>query len=95
MRYAVIALAAALSLAVFGDGGENTFAQALPNPYRIVDGWAQLPNGRAMGAVGKAAIDRDGRHLWAVIRCESSRASAAACSSGRTGSRSTRTEASG
>ena len=32
--------------------------QALPNPYRIADGWAQLPNGRAIGAVGNVAIDR-------------------------------------
>ena len=45
-------------------------AQGLPNPYRIVDGWAQLPNGRAMGAVGKVVADPDGRHIWAVVRCE-------------------------
>lgn len=45
-------------------------AQALPNPYRLVDGWAQLPNGRPIGAVGKVTIDRDGRHVWAIIRCE-------------------------
>ena len=70
MRNAVIGLAAALSLVALRGGGDIVVAQALPNPYRIVDGWAQLPNGRAMGAVGKAAIDRDGRHLWAVIRCE-------------------------
>ena len=65
----LVGLTAALSLAASG-GREGVFAQGLPNPYRIVDGWAQLPNGRPMGAVGKAAIDRDGRHLWAVIRCE-------------------------
>jgi hypothetical protein len=70
MRYAVVVLAAAVSLVGFRNEGEIVFAQVLPNPYRIVDGWAQLPNGRPMGAVGKAAIDRDGRHLWAVIRCE-------------------------
>src|SRR5687767_7336079 len=46
------------------------FAQALPNPYRIVEGWAQLPGGRPIGAVGKVTIDPDGRHVWAVIRCE-------------------------
>ena len=23
-----------------------------------------------MGAVGKVAIDPDGRHIWAVVRCE-------------------------
>jgi sugar lactone lactonase YvrE len=45
-------------------------AQVLPNPYRIAEGWAQLPNGRPMGAVGKVAIDPDGRHIWAVVRCE-------------------------
>jgi hypothetical protein len=44
--------------------------QNLPNPYRIVDGWAQLPGGRAMGAVGKVVTDPDGRHIWAVVRCD-------------------------
>src|SRR5919106_824778 len=69
----VIALAAgsgvALSLMALGEA-QTVFAQALPNPYRMVDGWAQLPNGRPMGAVGKATIDPDGRHVWAVVRCE-------------------------
>src|SRR5215211_2151672 len=45
-------------------------AQGYPNPYRIAEGWAQLPNGRPMGAVGKVVIDPDGRHIWAVVRCE-------------------------
>jgi DNA-binding beta-propeller fold protein YncE len=65
-----VGLAVALSL-VAPPGGERTvFAQALPNPYRIVDGWAKLPGGKPLGAVGKATIDRDGRHLWALVRCE-------------------------
>ncbi len=46
------------------------FAQVLPNPYRIVEGWAQLPMGRQMGAVGKVAIDPDGRQVWAIVRCD-------------------------
>src|SRR3982074_706695 len=45
-------------------------AQVPPNPYRIVEGWAQLPNGRPMGAVGKVSIDADGRHIWAIVRCD-------------------------
>src|SRR5436190_22785136 len=61
---------AALSFFPAPRGAHVAFAQVLANPYRMVESWAQLPNGRAMGAVGKAAIDRDGRHLWAVIRCE-------------------------
>ena len=45
-------------------------AQALPNPYRLVDGWAKLPGGRQIGAVGDVDIDVDGRHVWAVLRCD-------------------------
>jgi len=45
-------------------------SQALPNPYRAVDGWAKLPGGREMGAVGGVTIDPDGRHVWAVLRCD-------------------------
>ncbi len=45
-------------------------AQPLPNPYRIVEGWAQLPGGKPLGAVGKADVDGDGRHIWAIVRCE-------------------------
>ncbi len=45
-------------------------AQSGPSPYRLVDGWAKLPSGREMGAVGKVTVDPDGRHIWAVIRCD-------------------------
>ena len=50
--------------------GVTVFAQVLPNPYRIVEGWAKLPNGRKMGAVGKVGIAPDGTHIWAIVRCE-------------------------
>jgi len=50
--------------------GAQAMAQALPNPYRAVDTWAKLPEGRTMGAVGGMAIDPDGHHIWAVIRCD-------------------------
>lgn len=49
---------------------EISSAQPLPNPYRLVDGWASLPDGREIGAVGDVAVDPDGRHIWAVIRCD-------------------------
>lgn len=46
------------------------FASAqLPNPYRIEDGWAKLPDGRVTGALGGLKMDNDGKHLWAVVRC--------------------------
>lgn len=55
---------------VIGLGLEaNVFAQALPNPYRAVAGWAKMPEGRPMGAVGDLTMDPDGKHLWAIVRC--------------------------
>ncbi|MGD2167206.1 MAG: peptidyl-alpha-hydroxyglycine alpha-amidating lyase family protein [Gammaproteobacteria bacterium] len=48
------------------------FGQALPNPYRLVDDWAGFDDGREIGAVGDVAVDPDGRHIWAVIRCDAS-----------------------
>ena len=61
-----------LAIAVVAMAGlaAETFAQAYPNPYRQVEGWAKLPGGRTMGAVGGVTIDNDGRHVWAVIRCD-------------------------
>lgn len=44
-------------------------SQGLPNPYRAVDGWAKLPAGRSMGAVGDLKLDPDGKHLWVIVRC--------------------------
>jgi DNA-binding beta-propeller fold protein YncE len=48
----------------------TALAQPLPNPYRLVDGWAKLPDGRQIGAVGDVDVDVDGRHIWAVLRCD-------------------------
>ena len=58
---------AALSLPLFAP---SLAAQNSSNAYAIVDGWAKLPGGREMGAVGKVTMDPDGRHIWAVVRCD-------------------------
>lgn len=47
-------------------------AQPYPNPYRMVEDWAKLPEGRKMGAVGGVTMDPDGKHIWAVVRCDAS-----------------------
>ena len=62
-----VVVAAALVAVV---GVNVATAQVLPNPYRQVDGWASLPGGRTMGAVGGVTMDPDGEHLWAVVRCD-------------------------
>jgi len=39
-----------------------------PNPYRTVEHWYQLPEGRTMGSTSSVDIAPDG-HIWVVDRC--------------------------
>jgi sugar lactone lactonase YvrE len=39
-----------------------------PNLYRIVEGWAKLPEGRAWGATSAVGVAADG-HVWVGERC--------------------------
>ncbi len=41
----------------------------LPNPYRTVEGWAKMPEGRTWGSTSAVAIDRDGASIWVAERC--------------------------
>ena len=67
-----ILVASAVAVVLVVGLGADAFAQVLPNPYRQVDGWAKLPDGRQMGAVGGVTTDDTGDHIWAVIRCDAS-----------------------
>ncbi|HVZ47279.1 MAG TPA: hypothetical protein VG916_00720, partial [Gemmatimonadaceae bacterium] len=40
-----------------------------PNPYRTVEGWARMPDGREWGSTSAVAIDRDGASIWVAERC--------------------------
>jgi sugar lactone lactonase YvrE len=40
-----------------------------PNPYRTVEGWAKLPDGRTWGSTSAVAIDKDGVSVWVAERC--------------------------
>jgi len=40
-----------------------------PNPYRAVEHWAKLPEGRHWGMAIGTDIDRDGTSLWVFDRC--------------------------
>ena len=70
-----ISLAAALIAAGFAGGG--TYAAAsdtqptndAPNPYRTIEHWAKLPDGRKMGSTSAVDIDKDGKSVWVVERC--------------------------
>lgn len=41
----------------------------LPNPYRTVAPWGQLPEGKTWGALNSVAIDNDGESVWVATRC--------------------------
>jgi len=40
----------------------------LPNPYRTVESWFKLPDGRMWGSTSAVEVDRDG-NLWVAERC--------------------------
>ena len=55
--------------------GDRSYAQgadlnAAPNPYKMQDGWAQLPTGRKFGQAIKVQVDHsDGKSIWVFDRC--------------------------
>ena len=64
-----VALAAFAAAALCGAGEDVVPTNDLPNPYRSVSPWGNLPVGRKWGALNGVAIDNDGRSIWVVDRC--------------------------
>ena len=56
--------AAADSASEYTSGKQNTY----PNPYRTVENWAKLPEGRKWGSTAAVEVDRAG-HIWVAERC--------------------------
>jgi outer membrane protein assembly factor BamB len=69
-RFALIAAMIAVSA-----GSSKAYAQSdtptndAPNPYRTVEGWAKLPEGRKWGSTSAVDIDKDGKSVWVAERC--------------------------
>ena len=55
--------------------GNLSFAQSgaatdsAPNPYRSIDDWAKMPEGRTWGSTSGVDIDPDGTSVWVAERC--------------------------
>ena len=63
MNAKIVAIVAGLAGVAIG------YAQAdLPNPYRTVESWFKLPDGRMWGSTSAVEVDRDG-NLWVAERC--------------------------
>ncbi|MEX2270463.1 MAG: peptidyl-alpha-hydroxyglycine alpha-amidating lyase family protein [Vicinamibacterales bacterium] len=54
-----------LALAV----GAPQSTQDPPNPYRTIEGWAKMPEGRTWGSTSAVEIDKDGKSIWVAERC--------------------------
>ncbi|HZM46771.1 MAG TPA: peptidyl-alpha-hydroxyglycine alpha-amidating lyase family protein [Burkholderiales bacterium] len=50
-------------------GGNVQPTNDLPNPYRSIAPWGDLPDGRKWGALNGVDIDRDGTSVWVADRC--------------------------
>ena len=46
---------------------------SLPNPYRSIENWGQLPDGRTWGSTSAVGIDPDGTSVWVGERCGEAR----------------------
>jgi streptogramin lyase len=42
---------------------------AQPNPYKTIEGWAKMPEGRTWGSTSAVEIAPDGRSIWVAERC--------------------------
>jgi sugar lactone lactonase YvrE len=62
-------LAAAAVVAWTLGTGEGRAQNTEPNPYRTVEGFLKMPEGRQWGSTSAVEIDRDGKSVWVGERC--------------------------
>ena len=53
---------------VEGQGGVQP-TNSLPNPYRTIENYFKMPDGRTWGSTSAVEIDKDGRSIWVGERC--------------------------
>lgn len=70
LAFALLA-AAATPIHAQGVGGSPDMApiNQAPNPYKTIEGWAKMPEGRTWGSTSAVAIDKDGQSIWVAERC--------------------------
>jgi DNA-binding beta-propeller fold protein YncE len=72
VRSGAFALAVALAIAAMtiqAHGQASAPTNSAPNPYRSVESWAKLPDGRSWGSTSGVGIDPDGTSVWVAERC--------------------------
>ena len=64
----VVGLLALLSATKVHVNADVQPTNTLPNPYRTIENWAKLPEGRPWGSTAGVAVDRNG-NIWVAERC--------------------------
>src|SRR5246127_174341 len=68
-----LGIAIVAAMAMFGSwllAQDKADPNAAPNPYRMLESWAQLPEGRQWGApIGVEVDHSDGKSIWVFNRC--------------------------
>jgi len=69
MRTLRVVVSLAASAAGAAAQGGPVPVNDLPNPYRTVEGWARMPQGRTWGSTSAVEVAPDGRGVWVAERC--------------------------
>jgi sugar lactone lactonase YvrE len=67
LAFAIAALVVGFAGSAYDQAGGPT--NSLPNPYRSIENWGQLPPGRTWGSTSAVDIDPDGTSVWVAERC--------------------------
>jgi DNA-binding beta-propeller fold protein YncE len=59
----------ALAIGGLGYAQNSAPTNSLPDPYRSIEHWGQLPEGRTWGSTSGIGIDPDGSSVWVAERC--------------------------
>jgi DNA-binding beta-propeller fold protein YncE len=66
---AFLGAAVIVLFAINGRPAKADDPNSAPDPFHIVNNWAQLPEGRHWGMAIGVAVDRDGTSVWVFDRC--------------------------
>jgi DNA-binding beta-propeller fold protein YncE len=69
LSVAIVGAAVTAVLRIAGTQAQVDDPDSAPNPYRVVNDWAKLPEGRRWGMAIGVDVDRDGSSVWVFDRC--------------------------
>src|SRR5579871_3723844 len=68
MKRVCVSVFVCMAAAVLGAAPQQP-TNDLPNPYRTVENFFKMPEGRTWGSTSAVAVDRDAKSIWVAERC--------------------------